>query len=283
MMWKQGDEKNDYASAKAEIQKYMNAANVKEGDAALKVKFTIAGASITEHPTYAVFKQAAEILNSMGWEVEVKADSQALTKLSTGSLEVWAAAWGAALDPDMYQVYHKNSTATSVYAWGYREIKADTSTYKYENEQINALSEIIDEARSMMDQNARRPLYEDAMRIVLDLAVEMPVYQRMTLYAYNNKTLQGLNNTVNPYSSPLEKIWDLELTEEAKAGTAGGSSVVVIVIVAVVGAAALAAGGFFGYKFLMKKKASGMDYEEDEDEIEETKTEVEEASEETEE
>ena len=283
MMWKQGDEKNDYASAKDEIQKYMNAANVKEGDAALKVKFTIAGASITEHPTYAVFKQAAEILNSMGWEVEVKADSQALTKLSTGSLEVWAAAWGAALDPDMYQVYHKNSTATSVYAWGYREIKADTSTYKYENEQINALSEIIDEARSMMDQNARRPLYEDAMRIVLDLAIEMPVYQRMTLYAYNNKTLQGLNNTVNPYSSPLEKIWDLELTEEAKAGTAGGSSVVVIVIVAVVGAAALAAGGFFGYKFLMKKKASGMDYEEDEDEIEETKTEVEEASEETEE
>ena len=283
MMWKQGDEKNGYASAKAEIQKYMNAANVKEGDSALKIKFTIAGASITEHPTYAVFKQAAEILNSMGWEVEVKADSQALTKLSTGSLEVWAAAWGAALDPDMYQVYHKNSTATSVYAWGYREIKADTTTYKYENDQINALSEIIDEARSMMDQDARKPLYESAMRIVLDLAIEMPVYQRMTLYAYNNKTLQGLNNTVNPYTSPLEKIWDLELTDAAKAGTAGGSSVVVIVIVAVVGAAALAAGGFFGYKFLMKKKASGMnEYEEDEDETEENNTEVEETSEETE-
>ena len=37
----------------------------------------IAGASITEHPTYAVFKQASEILNSLGWDIEVKADSQA--------------------------------------------------------------------------------------------------------------------------------------------------------------------------------------------------------------
>ena len=215
MTWTKDDEKNDYASAKSEIQKYMNAANVKAGDSALKIKFTIAGASITEHPTYAVFKQAAEILNSMGWDVEVKADSQALTKLSTGSLEVWAAAWGAALDPDMYQVYHKNSTATSVYAWGYREIKADTSTYKYENEQITKLSGIIDDARSIMDQDQRRPMYEEAMRIVLDLAIEMPVYQRMTLYAYNNKTIKGLNNTVNPYTSPLEKIWDLELAEDA--------------------------------------------------------------------
>ena len=63
----------------------------------------------------------------------------------------------------------------------------------------------------MMDQKARTPLYEDAMRIVLDLAVEMPVYQRMTLYAYNNKTVKGFTNDVNPYTSPLEKVWDLEL------------------------------------------------------------------------
>lgn len=102
----------------AKVKKYMQLANVSKGDSQLKIRFTIAGASITEHPTYSVFKQAAEILNSCDWEVEVKADSQALTKLSTGSLEVWAAAWGSTIDPDMYQVYHKNSSATSVYAWG---------------------------------------------------------------------------------------------------------------------------------------------------------------------
>lgn len=211
--------KSDYTQwtgvekAKEKIQYYMSQAGVQEGDSKLKIKFTVAGASITDHPTYTVFKQAAEILNTMGWNVEVKADSQALTKLATGSLEVWAAAWGSSVDPDMYQVYHKNSTASSVYAWGYREIKSNSSLYSYEQGIINELSDIIDYARSMMDQELRKPEYEKAMQLVLDLAVELPVYQRKTLYAYNSKTIKGLTKKedINPYTSPLEKIWEIEL------------------------------------------------------------------------
>lgn len=215
--------KSDYTQwtgvedAKDKIAYYMQEAGVSANDSQLKIKFTIAGASITEHPTYTVFKQAAEILNDMGWQVEVKADSQALTKLATGSLEVWAAAWGSTIDPDMYQVYHKNSSASSVFAWGYREIKADASTYEYEQGVINNLSDIIDYARSIMredkteEQNLRKAEYEKAMQLVLDLAVEMPVYQRKTLYAYNGNTIKGLKEQVNPYSSPLEKIWEIEL------------------------------------------------------------------------
>ena len=201
----------NFSKAKAEIQSYMKAAGVKAGDSQLKIKFTIAGASITDHPTYTVFKQAAELLNELGWEVEVKADSQALTKLSTGSLEVWAAAWGSTVDPDMYQVYHMNSSATSVYAWGYREIKSNQTQYAEEYRIITELSGLIDDARSINDQKQRKVLYEEAMGLVLELAVELPVYQRMTLYAYNNKTIKGLSESVNPYSSPLEKIWELEL------------------------------------------------------------------------
>lgn len=206
------------AAAKMKIQDLMSQAGVSANDSALTIKFTIAGASITEHPTYAVFKQAAEILNDLGWNVEVKADSQALTKLSTGSLEVWAAAWGSTIDPDMYQVYHMNSTATSVYAWGYREIKDNQALYSYEYNQIKALSNIIDEARTIDSSTEagkalRSAKYKDAMSIVLDLAVEMPVYQRETLYAYNAKSVKGFTSEVNPYTSPLEKIWELELVK----------------------------------------------------------------------
>ncbi len=203
------------AKAKERIAQYMVDAGVQgfQGDDRLKITFTIAGASITEHPTYAVFKQAAKILNDMGWEVEVKADSQALTKLATGSLEVWAAAWGSTIDPDMYQVYHKNSSASSVYAWGYREIKSNDTLYEYEQGIINELSDIIDYARSIMDQDLREVEYEKAMQLVLDLAVEMPVYQRKTLYAYNSKTIKGLlpSKDINHYTSPLERIWEIEL------------------------------------------------------------------------
>ena len=202
-------------AAKTKIQNYMNEAGVVgfSGDEQLKIEFTIAGASITEHPTYAVFKQAATILNDMGWDVEVKADSQALTKISTGALQVWAAAWGSTVDPDMYQVYHKNSKATSVYAWGYREIFGNENTYSEEVRIINKLSGIIDEARSYMKDDDRKPLYKQALGLVLELAVEMPVYQRKTLYAYNSKTLAGISTEAadNPYASPLEEIWNLEL------------------------------------------------------------------------
>ena len=180
-----------------------------------KITFTIAGSSITEHPTYQVFAQSAELLNSLGWKVEVKADSQALTKLATGSLTVWAAAWGSTIDPDMYQVYHINSKATSVNAWGYREIKnnsSSTNAYEY-NIIKNQLSPLIDEARTMLDQAKRKELYQQAMSYVLDLAVEMPVYQRKNLYAYNSKTITGITQEVNEYTSPLEKIWELELVK----------------------------------------------------------------------
>ena len=115
----------------------------------------------------------------------------------------------------MYQVYHKNSSASSVLAWGYREIKGNSSLYAYEQGVINELSEIIDYARSIMDQDLREPEYEKAMQLVLDLAVEMPVYQRKNLFAYNSKRLKGVvpQEELNPYTSPLEKIWEIELVK----------------------------------------------------------------------
>lgn len=187
----------------------------------LKITFTIAGASISEHPTYQVFTKAKEILESvnLGWEIEIKPDSQALTKLATGSLAVWAAAWGSTIDPDMYQVYHKNSSATSVYAWGYREIFGDQTKYAKEVSIIKSLSEKIEAGRETTDKDVRKGIYKYAMIDVLNLAVEMPIYQRMNLYAFNTKVIKESSlkysttsdGNVNPYSSPLERIWEIEM------------------------------------------------------------------------
>ena len=50
------------------------------------------------------------------------------------------------------------------------------------------------------------------MKYILDLAIELPVYQRSVLYAYNTKVINknSLPTTVNPYSSPLDRIWEIE-------------------------------------------------------------------------
>ncbi len=197
------------------VKEYMELAkeHADYSESDLKIKFTIAGANLTDHPTYNVFQSAAILLNDMGWQVEVVADTNALTKLSTGSLAVWAAAWGTTVDPDMYQVYHKNSTATSVYAWGYREILANPSKYQIETDILKIMSDVIDEARETEDKATRAELYKEAMGYVLDLAIELPVYQRSVLYAYNTNVINAdsLPKNVNPYSSPLDRIWEIEL------------------------------------------------------------------------
>ena len=207
--------KFDKDKAKDKIQQYMNAAGVSAGDSKLKIKFTIAGADLTDHPTYLTFRAAADLLNEMGWDIEVVPDTQALTKLTTGSLSVWAAAWGSTVDPDMYQVYHKNSTATSVLAWGYREILASPSTYVEENRILNNLSNVIDMARETNDREERKALYKEAMSYVLDLAVELPVYQRDVLYAYDSNIIDpaSMPATINPYTSPLDRIWEIEFAK----------------------------------------------------------------------
>ena len=174
-----------------------------------------ASGSLQDHPTYKVFRDAANLLNSLGWEVEVVCDTQALTKINTGSLEVWAAAWSSALDPDMYQVYHKDSTATSTLAWGYPYIKASGSAEELKI--LDDLSVLIDDARETNDQAARAELYQEAMGLILDLAVELPVYQRSVLYAYNSKVISAEtmpeSSEMNPFSSPLDRIWEIEFAK----------------------------------------------------------------------
>ena len=194
------------------IEKYMQEAGVGEGDSELSVTFTIAGSSLQDHPTYKVFRDAAALLNDLGWDVEVVCDTQALTKINTGSLEVWAAAWSSALDPDLYQVYHKDSTATSTLAWGYNYLK--TSGTAEELDILDELSDLIDDARSTNDKEVRSDLYQQAMEQILDLAIELPVYQRSVLYAFNSKVINKdslpAESEMNPYSSPLDRIWEVE-------------------------------------------------------------------------
>ena len=188
-----------------------------DGNHTCKYIFTIAG-DTTDHPAYQSLKQAAEILNQHGFDVEVKTDINALKKLNNGDLTVWAAAWGAGVDPDMYQVYHIDSTAGSTANWGYRAIKANAGgKYDAELALVKELSEIIDLARETLDPDRRAQYYAQALDIVMELAVELPTYQRSDLFAYNTKIIDVTSLTpdseLTPYNGPLSRIWEVSLNE----------------------------------------------------------------------
>ena len=118
----------------------------------------------------------------------------------------------------MYQVYHIDSTAGSVNNWGYRAIKANTTgEYDEELELVERLSELIDLARTTLKENERKAFYADALDIVMQLAVELPTYQRSDLYAYNTDIIDVTTMTdpadLTPYNGPLSRLWEVSLKE----------------------------------------------------------------------
>lgn len=181
--------------------------------ARLKYTFTIAGET-TDHPAFAMFKRAETFLTECGFEITVKTSIEALKQLATGNLAVWAAAWSSGVDPDMYQVYHYASKASSVRNWGYDVILSD-ETGKYDEEKsiiAGDLAEAIEAGRSHTTPESRTPYYLDALDAVMELAIELPTYQRNDLYVYNNTVIRGSSLKQNPNANVgvLSRIWELD-------------------------------------------------------------------------
>lgn len=180
----------------------------------LKYTFTIAG-STDDHPAYATMQHAAEILNDCGFDITVKTDSNALSKLAAGTLTVWAAAWSSGNDPDMYQIYHEDSKATSVNNWGYPTILANKTSSDYAQQYaiIQELSELIDKGRSTLNQKNRAETYLEALDKIMELAVEFPTYQRNNFYVYRTDVIKEstLNQTPTAFSGLLDRMWEVEL------------------------------------------------------------------------
>jgi peptide/nickel transport system substrate-binding protein len=176
----------------------------------LKFTFTIAGET-TDHPAYRMFRDASDRLNDLGFDTSVQTDIQALKNLATGNLAVWAAAWSAGSDPDPYQIYHKDSKATSVNNWNYSNILADTSKWKYEYDIIYELSDYIDQGRQTLDQEERAGIYSTCLDLIMSLAVELPTYQRNDLCVYNNTVINKDTLVSNPSSNMglFDKIWEI--------------------------------------------------------------------------
>ena len=109
------------------------------------------------------------------------------------------------------------SKASSVKNWGYDVILDNPSEYAYESEILSQLDQKIMEGRSLLEHVQRRPVYYEALNLVMDLAIELPTYQRKDLYVYNTSVIrkESLNidankNLPNANSGILAKIWELD-------------------------------------------------------------------------
>ena len=73
------------------------------------------------------------------------------------------------------------------------------------------LDELIEAARQTTDQDARKAMYKEAMEIILDWGVELPVYQRSeaTIFSSERVDTTTIPNDMTPYwtyQSEINKI-----------------------------------------------------------------------------
>ena len=188
-----GDTK--YAAALQAALGYFEAAGytvengqVTAAPAGAKMEYTVnIGASGNgDHPSFQVLTNAAAALKTIGFTLTVNDLANAsdlYSSYQSGVAEGWVAAWQSTNDPDMYQLY---------------DSKGSTNYY-----QINDadLDELIETARQTTDQDARKAMYKEAMEIILDWGVELPVYQRSESAIFSSERIDTatIPNDLTPY------------------------------------------------------------------------------------
>jgi len=148
---------------------------------AMSFKCTIPADGIADHPTFTVLTMAAEAFEAMGIEfiVEDLADSNVLwDMLDAGEQELWCAAWGSTIDPDMYQVYHSSGVVG--------EGGSDSNHYHLRSAELD---ELIVAARESDDQSYRKTVYKQCLDLIIEHAVEIPVYQRQNCIVFSTERI----------------------------------------------------------------------------------------------
>lgn len=175
--------------------------------AKLSYEIIVPGDGTGDHPAFAILTSAQASLAKLGMELKINdpADSNILwDSLDAGTQELWTAAWGATIDPDMYQVYHSSGVVG--------EGGSDSNHYHIRDE---ALDQLIVDARKSDDQNYRKAIYKQALDTIIDWAVEIPTYQRQNSIVFSTQRINV--DTITP---DITTFWgwlnDIELLEMAQ-------------------------------------------------------------------
>lgn len=203
-----------YAAAIKAAIEYFKAAGYTFDDAAGKFTAAPQGANLEyevivpgdgsgDHPAFAILHDASEALATIGIGLKINDVSDAnmlWDSIDANTHQMWTAAWGATIDPDMYQVYHSSN--------GIGLGGTDSNNYNIADD---TLDELIIAARTSDDQAFRKSTYKSALDVVIDWAVEIPTYQRQNLVIFSTERVKL--DTVTPdittywtWMNDLEKI-----------------------------------------------------------------------------
>lgn len=159
---------------------------------------------IGDHPAYGIFTSAKNALQSIGLDLDINdpADSNVLwDKLDANTQDIWAAAWGSALDPDMTQVYHSSNA----------DGKGTTSNHY--NIKDATLDQYMADALKSDNTAYRKSIYKECLEIIIDWAVEIPTYQRQNCFVFSTEriNIDSLPQDMTPYWTWINGVDKIEL------------------------------------------------------------------------
>ena len=146
-----------------------------------------------DHPAFMMVSEAKKALETIGMNLIVNDMANAAdlyASYQSGEAEGWVAAWQSTNDPDMYQLYHS---------------KGSTNYYMIDDADLD---ELILAARQTTDQEARKVMYKEAMEVIMDWGVELPVYQRSdaTIFSSELLDISTIPQDMTPYWTFLSEI-----------------------------------------------------------------------------
>lgn len=173
--------------------------------ASLEYEALIPAEGGSDHPAFGLLTDAKAAFESIGITLNINnpSDSNVLwDSLDAGTQQFWTAAWGATIDPDMYQVYY----STNIVGKG----GTDSNHYHLADADLDSL---IMEARTSDDQAFRKAEYKQCLDIILDWAVELPTYQRQNCVIYSPERINEdtMTKDVTPFYGWLAEVQNIEM------------------------------------------------------------------------
>ena len=218
-----------YAAAKTAALGYLEAAGYTVADG--KVTAAPEGASLEyeawipadgkgDHPSFMILAEAKDALAEIGMTLTIKDltnSADLWTALEAQQVAMWAAAWGATVDPDMYQIYYSDVADAGSATDGQNPLGGSAqggSNYMYCIADPE-LDNLIMEARATTDQTYRKAMYKACLDIVIDWAVEIPVYQRQNCIIFSSErvNMDTVTPDITTFYGWLNEVQNIELAK----------------------------------------------------------------------
>ena len=218
-----------YAAAKTAALGYLEAAGYTVADgkvtaapegAKMEYEVWIPADGKGDHPSFMILTLAKDALAEIGMTLTIKDltnSADLWTAVEAQQVAMWAAAWGATVDPDMYQIYYSDVADAGSATSGQNPLggsKQGGSNYMYCIADPE-LDQLIMDARATTDQTYRKAMYKACLDIVIDWAVEIPVYQRQNCIIFSSErvNMDTVTPDITTFYGWLREVQNVELAK----------------------------------------------------------------------